>query len=105
MRFCVTTLNGKEYFSMEHHDHGDSKEPRLGTMKRFPLSEEQASLGLGKLISLYKAAALAAEEKEKALKSEMIDFLRNTITKSREENEVQLALQQYKKLTGVEFRL
>jgi len=51
-RFCEVKLNGKTYYSIEHHDHGHGKEVTLGTAVRRDLTPEQQEMSLDALTAL-----------------------------------------------------
>lgn len=108
-KFVIHTFNGKEFYSIEHHDDSRSKEPLLGSFKRFNLSPENEALGLDKLIAMYREAKDAAFDSAKkastVLKDRMIDALRGKILAARDREEADMARVQYKRLTGSEFTL
>jgi hypothetical protein len=116
-RFCVTTLNGRRYYAIEHHNHGGPREGWLGATARYELTAQQMEQNLDALIVAFQAkeAAAAQEpaaadtrpswERDPVLRAAMIVRLNAIIRQSTEHGEVQNAMALYKKLTGADWRM
>lgn len=113
-RFCVTTINGRRHYAIEHHAMGGTKEPFLGSTVRYDLTAEQMTQDLDTLIAAFKAkeAAEAAPsapdarpswERDPALKAKMVERVAATIRQSHEKGERDNARALYRKLTGTDF--
>lgn len=108
-RFCEVTLNGKKSYSIEHHEHGKSKEPTLGTTVRYELTPEQQEMSLDVLTKLFKEKMVPPNtpswDRDPVLRAKMIEAIARTIVESNEQGERDNARAVYKKLTGKEFTL
>jgi len=107
---CKKQCMGRTYWSIEHHDFGDSKEPILGkVVSRYKLSEEDSKLPLDDLIKRQTQKLFIPKrqswEDDPLLKREMLQFLAAIIMFSKEQTEVNIALLQYEKVSGHEFRM
>lgn len=106
-RFCEVTLNGKTYCSIEHHEHGGSKEPVLGTATRIDLTEDQKDMSLDVLTSLFRQKKVPPDtpswDRDPVLRAKMIEAIARIIMESREKGERDNARALYEKLTGVKF--
>jgi hypothetical protein len=110
-RFCVTTINGRRHYAIEHHGHGGTKEAFLGSAVRYDLTPEQMGQSLDGLIAAFKAkeAAEAAPdtrpswERDPVLKAKMVERVALTIVQSHEKGERDNARALYKRLTGEDF--
>ena len=111
-RFCVTTINGRRSFWIEHHNLGGTKEAMLGTTIRYDLTAEQMHQDLDALIAAFKAKEVQdtapadnrpSWERDPKLKAKMVERVALTILQSNEKGERDNARSLYRKLTGKEF--
>jgi len=109
-KFCVNTVNGKKFYNIELHDHGGSREPTLGSTQRFPLTDDQLEISLDDLIKIFtnkdNEENMPSWEKDPALKAAMIARIAVIITQLKDDDGTKdVARRQYKRLTGVDFKM
>lgn len=112
-KLLIHTQNGKDFYSIEHHDDGDTKEPRLGKTTRYDLTDEQAKLSLTTIVEWFlseqaKQRAVAVRppwETDENLRLRMLVSLRAKILQTRDQGEADVAKAQYKKISGKDFSL
>ena len=99
----ISNYNGREFVSVEFSD--PHREARLGTFRRTPITDEQATMTLEALRELYEQSKVDASERniKKAKMSELLGRLAEIIRQSHHEGERENAKALYLKFAGKPF--